>query len=68
MIRIRGDEEVGYSATVVCADCDGCMVFRPSDHGLWVGSPRQVRIYMTDHAGWVWDGYTDTFHCPVHFR
>lgn len=67
MIRIRGDEQVGYSATVICDECHGCMVFRPEDHGLWVGSQRQVRVYMTDHQGWVFDAPSGSVFCPQHF-
>ncbi|MBE1609373.1 hypothetical protein [Actinopolymorpha pittospori] len=68
MIRIRGDEEVGYLAMVTCDECQACMVFQPHDHGLWVGSPRQVRMYLTDHEGWVWDPGSGSFYCPQHFR
>ncbi|HZC26229.1 MAG TPA: hypothetical protein VE287_04350 [Actinopolymorphaceae bacterium] len=68
MIRIRGDEENGYLAMVNCDECDTCVVFQHADHGLWVGSPRQVRIYLTDHAGWVWDNTSDAVYCPDHFR
>jgi hypothetical protein len=67
MIRIRGDEESGYLATVSCAECDASVQLQHTDHGLWVGSTRQVRIYLTDHAGWVWDSTSDTFYCPKHF-
>jgi hypothetical protein len=68
MIRIRGDEQAGYHTMVTCDECQTSMVFRPDDHGLWVGSPRQVRMYLTDHKGWVWDHDSDSFYCPQHFR
>jgi hypothetical protein len=42
-------------------------VFRPRDHGLWVGSARQVRVYLTDHVGWVFDDRSGGFFCPAHF-
>ncbi|GAA5032728.1 hypothetical protein GCM10023317_84200 [Actinopolymorpha pittospori] len=53
---------------VTCDECQACMVFQPHDHGLWVGSPRQVRMYLTDHEGWVWDPGSGSFYCPQHFR
>lgn len=68
MIRIQGDEESGYLTTVACDECDTRVVFRPRDHGLWIGSARQVPIYLTDHAGWVWDENSGAFYCPEHFR
>jgi hypothetical protein len=68
MIQIRGDEETGYHATVNCAECESRLVLQDADHGLWVGSARQVRVYLTDHAGWVWDHNSDVFYCPAHFR
>jgi DNA-directed RNA polymerase subunit RPC12/RpoP len=68
VIRIQGDEESGYLTTVACDECDTRVVFRPRDHGLWIGSARQVRIYLTDHAGWVWDENSGAFYCPEHFR
>jgi hypothetical protein len=68
VIRIQGDEESGYLTTVACDECDTRVVFRPRDHGLWIGSARQVRIYLTDHAGWVWDQNSGAFYCPEHFR
>lgn len=68
MIRIQGDEESGYVTTVACDECETRVVFRPRDHGLWIGSARQVRIYLTDHAGWVWDHSSGAFYCPEHFR
>ncbi|MGH3487462.1 MAG: hypothetical protein ACRDP8_06040 [Actinopolymorphaceae bacterium] len=67
MIRIRGDEQSGYLAMVDCDECAACIVFRPRDHGLWVGSARQVRVYLTDHVGWVFDDRSGGFFCPAHF-
>lgn len=68
MIRIRGDEVIGYFTMVTCDECHGTMVFQPAKHGLWVGSARQVRVFLTDHKGWVWDQQTGAFYCPEHFR
>jgi hypothetical protein len=68
MIRIKGDEEAGYLTMVTCDECHGSMIFKPQEHGLWVGSARQVRVYMVEHKGWVWDPSTGAFYCPEHFR
>ncbi|HEY6739991.1 MAG TPA: hypothetical protein VI076_14190 [Actinopolymorphaceae bacterium] len=67
MIRIRGDEESGYVTLVTCDECYDAMVFQPGYHGLWVGSARQVRMYLTEHKGWVWDEPSSSFYCPEHF-
>lgn len=68
MIRIKGDEEAGYITMVTCDDCHSSLVFQPQEHGLWVGSARQVRVYMVEHKGWVWDPQTGAFYCPDHFQ
>lgn len=67
MIRIRGDEETGYHTLVSCDECRDSLVFQPGDHGLWVGSARQVRIYLTEHKGWVADSSSGAVYCPMHF-